>query len=223
MSCLTQERIQQWVDHELDPVLRRAADEHLAGCEDCRREADALSALVAQAEKLPRSIEPPNDLWPAILVRLTPARPARRFEIPWRQLAAAAAVLTLGVLIGFRMRSDQPTVESSGREIAQVQAPVADSDYSHLASEVKALRQQVETLVASRGQEFDGSTLAAVNDTLAILEKADHEITQAVEREPENQRLRAMRTASVKREAHVLADLMVALNGASMVGMGPTT
>lgn len=223
MTCLTEERIQQWVDHELDEVSRRSAEAHLESCADCRRRVDELEAVVDAAERLPRSLEPSRDLWPQVESRLSPRAAGRHFNVPWRQVAAAAAVLALGVLIGLRMRPEPVSVESAQTAGTTTGPTATDSDYLELANEVKALRRQVEQLVADRGDRLDQPTLAAVDETLSTLENADREITQAIEREPDNRRLHAMRTSSVKREAHVLADLMVALNGASMVGIEPTT
>lgn len=227
MTCLTEERIQQWVDHELDEVARRAADVHLDGCGECQRRVKELAALVEAADRLPRSTEPSRDLWPQVEGRLNARGQSGRVVLPWGQLAAAAAVLALGILIGLRMR---PETTVQPRQTAQTATPSSDggaaesdSDYLELANEVQALRRQVERLVANRGDRFDQSTVMAVNETLATLENADREITQAIEQDPDNRRLRAMRTSSVKREAHVLADLMVSLNGASMVGIEPTT
>lgn len=223
MTCLTEERIQQWVDHELDEVSRRSAEAHLESCADCRRRVDELEAVVDAAERLPRSLEPSRDLWPQVESRLSPRGAGRHFNVPWRQVAAAAAVLALGVLIGLRMRPEPVSVESAQTAGTTTGPAATDADYLELANEVKALRRQVEQLVADRGDRLDQPTLAAVDETLSTLENADREITQAIEREPDNRRLHAMRTSSVKREAHVLADLMVALNGASMVGIEPTT
>lgn len=223
MTCLTEERIQQWVDHELDEVSRRSAEAHLESCADCRRRVDELEAVVNATERLPRSLEPSRDLWPQVESRLSPRGGGRRFSVPWGHLAAAAAVLALGVLIGLRMRSEVSSVESAQTAAATTGGEATDSDYLELANEVKALRRQVEQLVAERGHRLDQPTLAAVDETLSTLETADREITRAIEREPDNRRLHAMRTSSVKREAHVLADLMVALNGAAMVGIEPTT
>lgn len=213
MTCLTEERIQQWADHELDAVAREAAERHLEECQDCRRAADQLIALIEEAEALPRELQPERELWPEIAARLAPSNPMRRLTPVWMQVTAAAAVLALGVWIGTEWRStSEPSPE-----------PVVDPGYAQLASEVETLRAQVELLVTQRADQFDPETVAAVNETLATLHTAGEEISHALERDPGNRRLRAMRASSVKREAHVLADLMVALNGASMVGIDPTT
>lgn len=225
MSCLTEERIQQWVDHELDEVARRSASAHIETCTDCRRRVDEIIALVDAAERLPRSIEPPRDLWPEIEARMSTSSASHRFRISWPQLAAAAAVLALGILIGLRMQSEwqAPAVEPRVEATVAGGPSNADPDYLALAGEVRALRRQVEALVAERGARLDQPTLAAVNETLSTLQNADREITQAIEENPDSRHLRAMRTSAVTREAHVLADLMVTLNGASMVGIEPTT
>jgi glucose/arabinose dehydrogenase/anti-sigma factor RsiW len=87
---LSEERLHGFVDGALDPEERDAVARHLATCETCRREVEAMTALVADARALPRAIDPARDLWPGIGARLVPSR-----RVPlW---LAAAAVIALAV------------------------------------------------------------------------------------------------------------------------------
>ncbi len=210
MTCLTEERIQQWIDQELDNSARTAADEHLDECPSCRQRIEELMVVVHATEHLPMSIDTPRDLWPEILTQLKPASPTRHLPA-WWQLAAAAAVLVMGVWIGSQWNRQNAAPSQT------------DQAYAALAVQVDNLRNQLTTLVAERGDQFDPATVVAVNETLTTLNGANAEFTRALEKDPANRRLQSMRASSAKKEAHVLADLVVALNGASMAGIDPTT
>jgi anti-sigma factor RsiW len=110
----TLERLDDYVGGELPEVDRLAVQAHLAACESCRAEAEALRELVRQAATLPRGIAPPRDLWQGIAERIEPRRgetgegPAQKLDatvIPLfprpartpRWMQAAAAVLLVGV------------------------------------------------------------------------------------------------------------------------------
>ena len=54
------------MDGELSATERVEVERHLAGCEGCRGEVERLRALLAEAGRLPREIEPDRDLFPAI-------------------------------------------------------------------------------------------------------------------------------------------------------------
>ena len=102
------ERLDEFMDGELPAALAAELESHLGSCPSCRSEADTLRSLISCAESLPRSMEPPTDLWPGIKARLKaersdrsalpfPAFPAPRprkcVALPY----AAAAALVLGI------------------------------------------------------------------------------------------------------------------------------
>ena len=211
MTCLTEERLQQWIDQELDATASASARQHLESCGECRRRCDDLKAVIRGSEALPREIEPTHDLWPGIEARIARTSGAFHRLPPWWQLAAAAAVLAVGVWIGSQwFQGPQVPTET-------------DQAYLALSSEVDKLRNQLEVLVTQRGDQFDAATVVAVKETLTTLDSANEEFARALEQDPANRRLQSMRASSTKKEAHVLADLVVALNGASMAGIDPTT
>jgi anti-sigma factor RsiW len=107
------ERIDDFASGELPDIERRLMERHLDGCGECRAEAEALRALLAEVAVLPRAIAPPADLWQAIVGRLEPRpaadapwletrvislAPRRRLREPprWALQAAAAVVLVVG-------------------------------------------------------------------------------------------------------------------------------
>ena len=62
--------LQGLLDDELDSEQAAAARRHLETCERCGREWAALQAVAADVRALPRSLEPPSDLWAGIHARL---------------------------------------------------------------------------------------------------------------------------------------------------------
>ncbi len=65
--------LQDLLDGELDAETASRAERHLEHCARCRDERDALSALVAGVRALPRTVDPPRDLWGDIEARLREA------------------------------------------------------------------------------------------------------------------------------------------------------
>jgi anti-sigma factor RsiW len=107
------ERLDDFASGELPDIERRLMERHLDGCGECRAEAEAIRALLADAAALPVAIAPPVDLWQGIAGRLEPRAagavapeeakvivfaPRRSFRQPprWALQAAAAVVLVVG-------------------------------------------------------------------------------------------------------------------------------
>lgn len=66
-----------YVEGVLGPAEAAAAESHLQGCAACRAELEHVRRLSSATARLPRSIDPPTDLWPGIEYRLR-ARPVAR-------------------------------------------------------------------------------------------------------------------------------------------------
>jgi len=100
MNCAAINRsLALYVVDGLNAREQREVEEHLATCQICRRECDALRQTAVLLQRLPAPA-PPDDLWEKVAAR-TVARPRHPLFARWRVLAvgAAFAVLVFGVLL----------------------------------------------------------------------------------------------------------------------------
>jgi hypothetical protein len=134
------------LDHDV-PTAQELA--HLAGCAACHAEWQAYAALARLAEREARHVEigdassPPLTTWEALapalrregllvdapaLARTVSPTAARvpAWRAPWRQAAAAAALLVVGAL-GGRWSASAPSRDSAVASVA-----VADADFESL-------------------------------------------------------------------------------------------
>src|SRR5687767_124213 len=94
------ERLSEYLDGELSAADRAAVDAHLAACDVCREDLEALRAVTARARALPDTV-PDVELWSGIAARIDAApatftpRPTRRFAFTLPQLVAASLALIL--------------------------------------------------------------------------------------------------------------------------------
>lgn len=108
MRC---ERIKEWMGEHLDGCLdadrTREMNEHLTGCDACRRELEELRQTVALLRDMP-AVRPPADLIPSVHRRLAqqPESPVlifwRVLSLPQTRVAAAAALLIMVGTYGWR-------------------------------------------------------------------------------------------------------------------------
>jgi len=104
---LTEERLNGFADGTLPERERREAAAHLADCAECRAGVADVRAVLAWTAALPRSLDPPRDLWPDIAAGLhepesqaAPRRLSARTRAVTRWVALAAAAGLAAVLLG---------------------------------------------------------------------------------------------------------------------------
>jgi Putative zinc-finger len=112
------ERLSEWLDHDLDAGTRTALEQHAAGCARCAGLVDDLASIRRQAASLPE-LTPSRDLWPEIEARIqapvisleTRVAPRRSRSTWWMGAAAAGLVaVTASVTYYATTRVDrQPT------------------------------------------------------------------------------------------------------------------
>lgn len=73
---LSEDRLHDYVDRLLPARERRRVEDHLAACDECRREAEAVRSLLRELAELPAAIAPARDLRPGIAARLPEAAAA---------------------------------------------------------------------------------------------------------------------------------------------------
>ena len=206
---LTEDELHDAADGSDRPAEAGRVARHLMHCAHCRAEVERIGELLALAASLPRTIEPPADLWPDIRsrIRTQPRGGARATAAPpsrWgslmrnpRWLAAAAVLLVVASSalttlyldpgrneIAARPDSVTRTTEPSGIPVRRV-----DDDYDRLDGELSAL------FAGQRGK-LQPETIAKVERNLAVIDAAIAEIRAALAEDPGNDALHALLKAS---------------------------
>jgi hypothetical protein len=157
---------------------------------------------------LPRSIDPPRDLWPAIEARLEP-RPApasRRW--PW--LAAAGVLLVIGsslITANLVRREAAVTAQAPLPQPEAVVTRAAFGPGQALDPSYDAIRRQLADSLAARIDRLPPSARAKLEANLAELHRATAEINAALELSPGDPLLEELLINSYQDELAVLASV----------------
>lgn len=191
------------LDGTLPAANRPGMMTHLAGCEECRAELEAISSLRAEARSLPRGIAPSRDLWDGIAPRLAEREAgapvieldARR-RVPrawgrWAPLAAAAVLLVVAssglTLALMRGQSAAPvTTPASGRTAwePQPRPTTALAAFRPAEVEFENTVTALEAELNARRGSLSPETVATIEENLAIIDQAIAEARAALQADP---------------------------------------
>lgn len=186
MNCAeVRERLDAFLEGRLDAEARAGIEEHLAACVECRQDLDAARFLLGPRAALPRSLDPPTDLWPRIHERIAPRR------MRWLPLAAAALLLVatssaVTLLITGRAPADEtaavPALEQSYIEQAAALSGIVERERHHLAP----------------------GTIETLERNLRIIDRAIADSRAALEADPGNPDLRMLLRTSHEQKVALL-------------------
>jgi hypothetical protein len=165
---------------------------------------------VKRFDELAQNLPPPRDLWPAISQaieaheietrQVARTAPRRTFWMPAAGMAAAAALVAIGILIGRGITPDAgtqlATLPQSG-DPAMIPAALRDADY----------RKQREALlveVDNRLKTMPEAEREKVAASLATLRRSIGEIEAALGRDPANALLQELLVNSCQEEMRAL-------------------
>jgi anti-sigma factor RsiW len=195
------DRLSEYLDDELTADERRGLEAHLAGCADCAVALDELKRVIERAGTLP-STPPREDLWDGVASRIGGKREPRRVSFTLPQLAAAS--ILLAVVSGgaaWRLHSALPATSgivaarAGDRGVAAApEARGADAGAGDARLEpIGVVDAQYDSAVADlqraldkgRGH-LDPATIAVVQQSLLIIDRALDQARQAVVDDPGN-------------------------------------
>jgi anti-sigma factor RsiW len=178
-----EDRLDAWLDDELDEAERIRLETEAAGCDWCAKDLEANRKLRAAVRRLPAEIQPTRDLWPTI----DRARP--RFR-PWIPLAAAAALAIS--LVGGRALIPAPPAPAPAEAVWRADLSTANATFR-------------EALDAS--PDLDPAVRAVIEKNLADIDRAIAEIEKALEQHPSSPMLQKALVAMEKQRLDVLRTL----------------
>jgi hypothetical protein len=181
-------------------------------------ERDATRRLDEALGRLPRSVDPAQDLWPVIEARLQSGE--RRSRARWAWQAAAAVLLVVGssVLTASLMKRDEARVAGSREAAAGVvevtpaaYGPAYAPDPGYLAA-----RQQLAKMLESRVERLPPSARHKLVANLAEIRRATAEINAALAVQPGDPLLEELLVNAYQDELAVLASVndLTGANGA---------
>ncbi len=193
MTCNdVRERLDDYLAGALDNKMRLAFESHATACPECSADLGAANVLAPLTAALPRSIQPPADLWSGIAGRLAPRRSPR-----WRMavLAAAAAIL----LVVASSAATLWFVHSRGEPlaIADTSTPAIEAGYVDASA---ALLRALE----SEPSHLTPATVATLERNLAVIDAAIAESRAALAGDPDNRALAAILWASYRQKVALL-------------------
>jgi hypothetical protein len=168
-----------------------------------------MTKRVTRLDELAQSVPPPRDLWPAISQAIeagkadtgTPQTRGRRgWWLPAVGMAAAVALVSLGVIIGQNVGNHGSTnlaANPSSGDPALIQATLRDANY----------RKQRETLlveVNDRLKTMPEGERAKVAASLKTLQRSISEIEAALGKDPANALLQELLVNSCQEEMRAL-------------------
>jgi anti-sigma-K factor RskA len=215
-------RLDEWVEGKLGEREKEAVAAHLAGCDACRAEVQALETLLTAAADLPREIRPPRDLWAGIDARLGDAPAAAGFDreqaIPhagrrppraglpaWALVAAALAlVVVTAAVTSILTRNYDEAIALKLRRAGESAPPTVARSEDGREEEARFLAASQELLAGLEAQDLSPQTMEIVRRNLEVIDAAIAELQAALERDPGNGELSRMLLATYQRKIDLL-------------------
>jgi anti-sigma factor RsiW len=199
------DKLSDYLDDELAVDERAAVDAHLGECAECTRTLAELQEVVARAAAL-RPALPPRDLWNGIAETINSERRStrapRRFSFTLPELAAAGLLLAMlsggGVALWLTRQGAPAGVARDASEVRNGRTESTDalvelislpgavpaSDYGD--AQYDAAVADLERALRSGRGRLDETTVAVVEENLAIIDRAIAEARNALGTDPSN-------------------------------------
>jgi len=188
MEHLTVAQVNDYVDGELTPEEREAFARHATQCAQCQREIDAIVRVLTRLHQLPADFVPPAGLYDRVV---TAARRARQLNV----FARAAAILLLA--------------GSAAVSVNLARRPSPDIAQRTPTTAVIALdpaeRNLTQAYIATR-EFLPPQSAAAVQRTIASLDRAINDTRTALRMHPGDHRLLARLARARQTRLRIMAD-----------------
>jgi len=200
-------RIDGYLDGRLRPEDQEALRNHIAECPACAEEADAIKDLRRRVARLPRSLDPPRDLWPEIATRIAAETVVRgRFVRRALMAAAAVALLAGSVVTAYMVGRSQIGTTVENRQVVETgPLEIVLASFEGLGvDDYLVTRSELLGALEARRDDLSPETLEVLMANLKVIDDAMGKIAQALGEEPGNQFLMKQLAAAYRRQINFL-------------------
>jgi anti-sigma factor ChrR (cupin superfamily) len=206
------ERLNDYLDGDLDPRDHREVDSHLRRCDECRRALEDISAIVRAASELP-PIEPPERIWESVAASLLERKSfSRTSGSRWRSallpLLAAAAALVLGVSLWLAVRGDQAPTPADQAALADMVTQELEAAESHYDRAIVGLEQ----IIAQNDGVLAPELASVLNQNLDLIESAIGESRAAIATEPQSAAAQESLLQALRSKVTLLQNTILLIN-----------
>jgi anti-sigma factor RsiW len=194
-------QLDDYIDGALPQAESAALQAHLEVCPSCAAAHARLASLLAGAAALPRSIEPPAEVWAAVRARTVDARPSR-WAMLWSlryPLAAAAVALIVITSLATMLLTRQPPSVALSPNASVTLAALAEAE-----QEYKLIAAGLEQTLQQRQGDVDPATLRIVRENLRIIDRAINDAHAALQRDPRDAALPRLISRNHQRKIDML-------------------
>jgi hypothetical protein len=204
------DRLNEYLDQDLDSRERRRIDAHLAGCDECRKTVQDLTAIVRAAGEL-APVTPPERVWESISASLIERKTLGSGRHRYLPALALAATVLLAVTLWFALRQGQPGIGTDPDEqeaLADMVTEELKAAESHYDKAIVGLEQ----IIAQNDQVLPQEVASVLNQNLDLIENAIGESRTAIESQPRSAAAQESLLQALKSKVTLLQNTILLIN-----------
>lgn len=203
-------RLSAFVDGDLAPDEQRLVAAHVDACAACGGIVRDLDALRGAARSL-GGIEPPPRIFAALADRV-PDQPSAH---QWLRLAAAVAVVTIGVYAVVRFDRTATTLSpQSGNAVASVTVEATGDEWRAMVTHYEQAIAALEIVTERDDHTLDPAIAATLQTNLTQVNDAIDQSRAALATDPDSQPARDGLSESLRRKMTVLQETVAVITEA---------
>ncbi|HEY8165837.1 MAG TPA: hypothetical protein VIF83_09830 [Gemmatimonadaceae bacterium] len=168
-----------------------------------------LDELATAVARLPRSIEPPEDFWPAIRAGITTI-PVR--VVAWWQRPAILAAAAMLLIAGSSLATLAVVRNGGSRDATQstaAPAPVAGGDatlaqFTRIETDYIRTVNELSAVLEAQQSELAPGTIAKLHKSLRVIDAAIVEARAALAADPSNKHLTEILSATYEQKVDLI-------------------
>jgi Putative zinc-finger len=210
MEHLNELQFNDYLDDLLSESEQGAVHAHLAGCAECRAEAEVLRSVLADVRALPKGVKPARDLLPgihaAIGARQVTALDGWRTRSLWSlrvPLAAAAVMLVVASVVVTRI-IDQRAPAATFTQAPNGSSVLVSQQVNDLETRYEGAIAELQQMIDAQRAQLSPSTIRVLEENLRVIDRAIRESRAALQADPANEMVNEMLRSGYEKKLELL-------------------